>query len=148
MNKAFIREPDDDGRRYCPKCGSLGTFVRSAPLETHILPEFRGRLGDSAWFCGYPPCEVAYFDPLGGLIRTAELRGPVYPKSDEAAICPCFDFTVADVELDAEAELPLRIRELVVRSQSEAARCGSLAADGQCCLTAVRRLYLKLKQNS
>ena len=27
MNKAFVREPDDTGDRYCPKCQSLGEAV-------------------------------------------------------------------------------------------------------------------------
>lgn len=148
MNKAFVREPDDDGRGYCPCCGSLGTPVRTAPLDEHLLPESRSRLGASAWFCPYPPCEAAYFDQLGGLVRTAELKAPVYPKSDSAPICPCFHFTVEEIELDAEADVPVRIRELITKSQSEEARCGILAADGRCCLTEVRRLYLKFRNRS
>lgn len=145
MNKAFVREPDDDGRGYCPRCGSLGTPVRTAPLDEHILPEARGRLGTTGWFCPYPPCEAAYFDQLGGLVRTSELKQAVYPKSDAAPICPCFQFTVEEIELDAQDPVPLRIRELLQKSQSEAARCGVLAADGRCCMTEVKRLYMKLR---
>lgn len=146
MNKAFVREPDDDGRGFCPRCGSLSTPVGAAPLDAHVRPTARGKLGQTAWFCSYPPCEVAYFDQLGGVVRTEELQGPVYPKFVEAPVCPCFNFTLEEIEADAEANVPTRIRELLVKSQSPAARCSILAADGRCCLTEVKRIYLKLRE--
>ncbi|WP_437229696.1 hypothetical protein SH661x_001577 [Planctomicrobium sp. SH661] len=145
MNKAFVREPDDDGRAYCPRCGSLGTPVTAAPLEAHILPAARGKLGQTAWFCSYPPCQAAYFDQLGGLVTTDELQAPIYPKSPDAPICPCFHFTIEEIEADVESPVPVRIRELLAKSQSEAARCGVLAADGRCCMTEVKRIYMKLR---
>jgi hypothetical protein len=48
MNKAFVREPESDGRAYCPRCGSLGIPVEHGPLDAHIRPESRNKLGDSA----------------------------------------------------------------------------------------------------
>jgi len=118
----------------------------TAPLDTHLLPESRTKLGATAWFCNDPPCEVAYFDQLGGLARVDELISPVYPKSEQAPICPCFHFTVEEIELDVDADVPQRIRDLLLKSQSPEARCGALAADGRCCLTNVRRLYLRLRE--
>ena len=41
--------------------------------------------------------------------------------------------------------MPTRIRQLVARSQSPEARCATLAANGQCCLPEVRKLYMKLR---
>jgi len=118
----------------------------AAPLDAHILSESRIKLGTTAWFCSYPPCEVAYFDQLGGIVRVGELISPVYPKSEQAPICPCFHFTVEEIELDVESSVPQRIRDLLLKSQSAEARCGVLAADGRCCLTEVKRLYLRLRE--
>src|SRR5205085_10604990 len=87
MNKAFVREPEDDGRAYCPRCGTLGRAVERGPLDTYIKPEFRGRLTDSAWFCGFPRCEVAYFDLFGAIVVMDELNAPVYPYDPDAPIC-------------------------------------------------------------
>ena len=39
MNKAFVREPDDDGRAYCPRCNSLG-----APVGAAISTRLHGSL--------------------------------------------------------------------------------------------------------
>ena len=45
MNKAFIREPEFDGRGYCPHCGSLGAPVNQATLDHHVQGQSRSRLG-------------------------------------------------------------------------------------------------------
>lgn len=148
MNKAFVREPEFDGRAFCPRCGALGTPVGTAALDAHIRPEARGRLTDAAWFCTYPPCEVAYFNLFESVVTTDELNGPVTPKDADAPLCACFGLTRADVEADAAEPVPVRIRALVVRSQSAEAQCATLAANGQCCLPEVRRLYLRLRQGS
>ncbi len=36
MNKAFVREPESDGRAYCPRCGALGLPVGAGPLDKYI----------------------------------------------------------------------------------------------------------------
>jgi uncharacterized C2H2 Zn-finger protein len=77
MNKAFVREPEDDGRAYCPRCGSLGVPVESGPLDTHVRPALRSKMRDSAWFCNYPRCDVAYFNQFDAVVPTTELRGPI-----------------------------------------------------------------------
>lgn len=145
MNKAFVREPEDDGRAYCPRCKSLAVEIGPEPLDTHIRTEFRGKLRDTAWFCNYAQCDVAYFNQFDAFVTVNELNAPVYPKDASAPICACFGFTYDDVVADAEAEKPLRIRELLAKSKSPEARCRSAAADGRCCMTAVQELYMKLR---
>ena len=43
MNKAFVREPDSDGRVFCPRCGALGLVVGAEPMDTHVRPESRAK---------------------------------------------------------------------------------------------------------
>lgn len=146
MNKAFVREPEDYGNAYCPRCGSLGTRVGEGALDTHCSPEVRGRVRESAWFCPVASCEVAYFNPFGMIIRANELRGPVYPKDPDATLCACFGFSMDDIYADLESEKPYRIRALLARSQSAEAHCSTAAADGQCCLREIQRLYIRLRE--
>jgi hypothetical protein len=143
MNKAFVREPELDGRAYCPRCGSLGSRVGAAAMDTHCLPEVRGRIREGAWFCAYARCEVAYFNQFEATILVRELRGPIHPKDLDAPLCACFGFNLDDLEADLAEGTPTRIRQLLARSQSADARCASAAADGQCCMTEVQRLYIR-----
>ncbi len=145
MNKAFVREPEDDGRGYCPYCGSLGTPVEAGPLDTHIRPTSRGKLREAVWFCSFSRCEVAYFNQFDVVVLIGELKGPVYPKQLDSAICACFGFTYDDVEADVRDGQPKRIRELLAKSKTSEVRCRTLAADGRCCMSAVQELYMKLR---
>jgi hypothetical protein len=142
MNKAFVREPEFDGKAYCPKCGSLGAAVNAATLDHHVQASSRSRLGDAAWFCGFAKCDVAYFDLFESSVTADELRAPVYPKDADAPICACFGFTVEELEADVSDGTPTRIRDLLARSKSSDANCPVLAADGQCCMREVQRLYM------
>jgi len=148
MNKAFFREPDFDGRAYCPRCSSLGLPVEHGPLDRHIRPEARHKLGDTAWFCNFPQCDVAYFNLFEAVVLRGELAAPVFPYDLDAPICACFGLTYDDVAADAEDPAPLRIRELLAKSKSPAARCEQLAADGRCCIAAVQELYLRLRKSA
>lgn len=143
MNKAFVREPEFEGRAYCPRCGSLGTAVGEATLDYHLRPEARGTLGNAAWFCGFSKCDVAYFDLFDRVATVAGLRRAVYPKDAQAVICPCFGFTAGDVDAAIRERSPAPIRELLAKSKSADARCGTLAPDGQCCMREVQRLYIR-----
>ncbi|MAV36449.1 MAG: hypothetical protein CMJ59_13450 [Planctomycetaceae bacterium] len=144
MNKAFVREPEFDGRGYCPRCGALGIAVTSEALDNHISPRARPRIGDSAWFCSFAGCEVAYFTLLETVVEVGQLMAPVYPKDDSAPICACFGFGRVDVEADIRDGAPTRIRALLERTASPQADCQRQAADGRCCRGAVQRLYLQL----
>ena len=142
MNKAFVREPEFDGKAYCPQCGSLGVAVSEATLDHHVLEASRSRLGDAAWFCGFVKCGVAYFDLFESHLSVNDLRQPIYPKDADAPICPCFAFTIEDLEADVNEGTPTRIRELLEKSKSKDANCRVLAADGCCCMREVQRLYM------
>ncbi len=145
MNKAFVREPDSDGRLYCPRCGALGIAVGSGPLDRFLRPEARAKLQDAAWFCGFPRCEVVYFNQFDTVVTIEDLSAPVYPKDLDAPLCACFGFTYDDVEADIRDGQPSRIRALLAKSQSPAARCQELAADGRCCMATVQELYMRLR---
>jgi hypothetical protein len=148
MNKAFVREPEDDGNAFCPRCGARGTQVWNGPMDTHIQTAFRTAMGDRAWFCPTTHCEVAYFIPEANRVTTDQLNGPIYPKDLDAPVCSCFGLSYEDVEADLNEGTPTRIRELLARSRSPEARCATLAPDGQCCMTAVQELYLRLRNKT
>jgi len=148
MNKAFVREPDDDGRAYCPRCKTLGAPVHGGALDTHIRPESRSKMVDAAWFCGFPRCDVAYFNQFGTIVLMDELKAPVYPYDANAPICACFGLTYDDVVADVDDTAPHRIRSVVARSKAGEAECHRLAADGKSCIGALQELYMRLKSQS
>jgi hypothetical protein len=145
MNKAFVREPESDGRAYCPRCGTLGLPVSAGPLDRYIRSESRAKMQETAWFCNFARCEVAYFNEFEEMILVDELNSPIYPKDFDAPLCACFGFTYGDVEADVQDGQPTRIRQLLAKSKTPEAHCSSLAADGRCCMAAVQELYLKLR---
>ena len=147
MNKAFVKEPEPDGRAFCPRCGNLGLAVESGPLDTHIRPERRALMHDAAWYCNFPRCDVAYFNLFDAIVTTEELKGPVYPKDPDAPICACFGLNYDDVAADVEEGTPTRIRELFGKAKSSDARCHTLAADGRPCIAAIQELYMKMRAN-
>jgi hypothetical protein len=148
VNKAFVREPDSDARLLCPRCAAPGTAVGNGPVQTYVPPELRSQLLDAAWYCSSQSCEVAYFNMFEQFVRVTELLMPVYPHDLNAPLCACFGFTVDDIEADVLDGQPLRIRALLARSQSPEARCQTLAADGQCCMREIQRIYMKLRSGS
>ena len=143
MNKAFVREPDFDGRVYCPQCGSLGVPVIRETLDHHVQTQSRSHLGEAAWFCDFPQCDVGYFDQFERVVKVSELQSTVYPKDADAPVCACFGFTLDDIEDDVHSGTPTRIRELLAKSQTPDAHCQTLAADGRCCMREVQRLYAR-----
>lgn len=145
MNKAFVREPDFDRHTWCPRCGSISLHVWSGPLDTHVKSESRVKLGDDAWYCPAASCEVAYFQPEGVVVEVSELTSEVYPYDLDAPMCACFGLTYDDVAADVAEGTPTRLRELLTKSKSPAARCASIAVDGRCCMPVVQELYMRLK---
>lgn len=144
MNKAFVREADALEPR-CPRCGAEGVETPPAALATYLADELRRRLAASVYFCPTPGCSVAYFDALEATIAADDLLRPAYPKHPDAPICPCFTFTLAEIEADWAEGVPRRIRELLVRAKSPQARCSEASPSGRCCLPEVQRIYLKLR---
>lgn len=148
MNKAFVREPEADGRAFCPKCGALGLPVEHGPLDRYIQPASRDKLGDTGWYCTFPRCEVAYFNLFEAVVIYDELQAPIYPHNLDAPLCACFGLTYDDVDADVREGFPKRVRELLAKSKSPEAQCEQLAADGRCCMTAVQDLYMRLRNRS
>jgi hypothetical protein len=148
MNKAFVREPEFDGRAFCPRCGTLGTPVEAGPLDTHIRPESRGKMHDSAWFCNFARCDVAYFNLYDAVVLIDELKAPVYPHDPDAPICACFGLVYDDVAADVRDDQPTRIRKLIALMKSSEPRCHTLAADGRVCLSSVQELYMRLRNRA
>ena len=144
MNKAFVREPDNT-EIFCPRCGAAGTPVLWTTVEHHVPAEKRRVLAASSLFCPTPTCEVAYFDAMESFVLTADLEQPVYPKDQAAPLCPCFDLTREDVEADVTEPVPVRIRALLAKSKSPAARCQTTSPTGRCCMPEVQKYYFKLR---
>jgi hypothetical protein len=144
MNKAFVREPDST-EVLCPQCGGAGEEVPRATIEAHAPPESLRGLAATACFCPTPRCPVAYFDAMEAVVLAEQLVAPVYPKDPSAPVCPCFGLSQEDVEADAADNVPRRIRELLAKSKSPAARCTTASPTGRCCLPEVQKLYFRLK---
>lgn len=144
MNKAFVREPDDTGQLHCPACGSLGIAVERETWQAHIKPG-ASNLAETAFFCPYAKCHVAYFDMFERQATIDLLRHGVYPKDPAAPICPCFGLMAEDVQADIREGVVTRVRELLAKANSPAARCRTMAASGQCCAPEVQRYYMKLR---
>ena len=142
MNKAFVREPDDTGKRYCPRCGALGEQVGRVTLEAHLRGESLGGIAAAAWFCPTPTCDVAYFDDFDRTATTDALQQPVYPKDRDAPICACFGLSEDDIEADLAEGAPTRVRANLAKANSHEARCESTAANGRPCVAAIQKYYL------
>lgn len=144
MNKAFVREPDVT-EVLCPRCGAAGISALRAAFEAHVPPEGRRPLAASTYFCPTSTCPVAYFDAFEATVTVDALKQPVYPKDPTAPLCSCFGLTMEDVEADAAEPTPRRIRELLAKSRSAAARCEELSPTGRSCIPDVQRCYFKLR---
>src|SRR5690348_17317473 len=127
MNKAFIKEPEDTGEAHCPRCGSLGVAVGDATLSAQLSADDRRNLPETAWFCPFARCEVAYFDQFERTVGADRLSRPIYPKDPEAPICACFGFTCDEIEADVSEGVATRVRELLAKSKSPEARCAVMS---------------------
>lgn len=110
MNKAFLREPDDNGQRHCPQCGSLGVPVSEAVLARHVQASSRAELSATAFFCPFARCEVAYFDLFERTALVRSLIAPVWPKDADAPLCACFGMSADAIEADLAEGKPTRVR--------------------------------------
>jgi len=144
MNKAFVREPEDDGGR-CPRCGSLGLPVGPATVRAQLPEAAAAVFLGSAFYCAYPGCPVAYFDRLKQTVLATLLRRPAYPKKPDAPLCACTGLTATDLEEDFHAGTTGRIKDLVARSESTLARCVIEAPDGRPCAAEARKLWMRLR---
>ena len=148
MNKAFLREPEDTGQRHCPRCGSLGSSATVEAVREHLQPEALANLSETAWFCPFARCEVAYFDTFERAATVEQLRYPVWPKDAEAPLCSCFGLTRDDVEEDVREGGVARVRAVVAKAKSPEARCSVAAPDGRPCVAEVQRYYMKCRESA
>jgi hypothetical protein len=146
MNKAFVREPEDNGQAFCPRCTSLGIPVVAATLEAQLKPEALTELSETAWCCPFPTCEVAYFDLFERVALLDALRAPVYPKDSSAPICPCFGFSTEEIEQDL-AESGVQRTKAHVQRAKESRQCLTKSPTGQSCIADVQRYYMKRRGN-
>ena len=142
MNKAFVREPDDTGAGYCPRCGSLGAPVSAETLQAQIGDEVK-QLADAAFYCPFPKCEVAYFDLFERIVTVDKIARPAFPKDQSAPICNCFGFTVAEIDADLREGTVARTKALIARTKTPEAHCLTAQPDGRSCAAEVQRYYMR-----
>ncbi len=142
MNKAFVREPDSTAD-YCPGCGSKGEPVGTETLKEFLTDEQRGAITESANFCPSPRCEVVYFDSFERTVVAADIQRPVYPKDPTAPICACFGLTREDIEQDVREGVTTRVKAIIEKAKTSAARCRQKAANGQPCIAYVQKCYMQ-----
>ena len=146
MNKAFVREPDHTAD-YCPRCGSKGEPVGGETLRSFLTDEQRRMISEPANFCPSPKCDVIYFDSFERKVLAADIQRPVYPKDPTAPICACFGLTREDVERDVQEGGRSRVKAIIEKAKSSAARCRQMAANGKPCIAYVQRYYLQCLNN-
>ena len=143
MNKAFVREPDDNGQRLCPSCGSIGIAVTEETISAHLTAAARQELGEPSYYCPFARCSVAYFDLFDRTAPVAALLDAAYPKDPTAPLCRCFGLTIDDVERDIQSGTVERVRSVVERAKTADAHCHLAAPDGRCCVPEVQRYYFR-----
>jgi hypothetical protein len=145
MNKAFVREPDTTAD-YCPRCGAQGQPVGREAMRRYVRAEQLRTVSDPAAFCPTPTCAVAYFDGFERTILVGDLAQPVYPKDPDAPICACFGLTRRDIEQDVSEGVVTRVRTILDKSKTPAARCADMSANGQCCVAYVQKYYMQCRE--
>ncbi len=145
MNKAFVRDPEPAEPR-CPEpegCGGIGIPVSRKTLLAQLLPDAADRFAETCYYCQNPGCPVAYFDSWGTFVATTALRNLAYPKSPTAPVCPCFGISEEEIREEAIAGRKERVRELLAKAESAAARCETESPTGASCAVEIRRIFLK-----
>ena len=146
MNKAFVKESEDETSPKCPACLAIGQPVGAATLRRHLVEGAGLHLAaSSANFCPNPTCDVAYFDANRQTVNIDKLRSVMWPKSQSPAaiLCPCLNVTAAHVFEDARRKDPARVRSIVNQSKAHPQRCAELNICGCPCVAEAQRLYLK-----
>jgi hypothetical protein len=89
---------------------------------------------------------VVYFDAFERVLLTRDLGRPIYPKDPEAPICACFGLTREEIEADVQEGVTTRVKALLEKARSPAARCTQMAANGRGCTAYVQKYYLNAAQ--
>ncbi len=145
MNKAFVRDPEPAEPR-CPApegCDGIGVPVTRKTLLAQLPHDTAERFAETSYYCRNPHCPVAYFDQWGISVKRTELRSLAYPKSPTAPVCSCFGVNEEEIREDAESGRKDRVRELIARAETSAARCETESPSGASCVVEVRKIFLK-----
>lgn len=146
MNKAFVREAEDETAPKCPACRAIGQPVGPATLDKQLEPGAAAGLAAASMnFCPNPTCDVAYFDAHGLRASTDALIEKIWPKSDDpqAVLCPCLGYTAEQIMRDARSGDPTRVRQILAQGQSHPQRCITATPYGRACAGEAQRLYMK-----
>lgn len=144
MNKAFLREPDQEDSR-CPACGSIGFDVGSQTLDAQLPPNLRRRFSETAAFCRSESCPVVYFDDFGARAERSEIDHAVPLKDLDAPLCGCFGITRDEIEQDVAEGTFSRTQAALRKAESGEARCGTQSPHGRSCIAEVQRFYVRCK---
>ena len=150
MSRAFVKEAEETPDPTCPVppgCGGAGVPVSHATLRARLQPAAAARFAGETFFCPDPACEVAYFDAGGERASRDEMLAPVWPKSPSAPLCACFGVARETIEEFARRGDKAAMRAFLDRTASPSARCESSSADGHCCATEARRVFLRALEN-
>jgi hypothetical protein len=145
MSRAFIKEPEtpDPSCPSPPGCGGTGVPVSRVTLEARLRPDAAARFAADGYFCPNPACEVAYFDAGRERATRNEMVVPAWPKHPDAPLCACFRVAREVFEDFGRRGDKAAMGAFLERTASPEARCASLAADGRCCATEARRVFLR-----
>ncbi len=132
-------------RAPCPRCHAPGRKVPPETPRALLRPAARARLGAATVrFCRTPSCDVVYFEPGAGTVfTTADVRVPVYQKSDDPArpVCYCFGHTVGAIEAEVAATGASRVPdEITAACRAGRDDCPHENPQGACCLGNVRQV--------
>ena len=67
----------------------------------------------------------------------------MYPKDPAAPICGCFGLTREDIEQDVQEGVTTRVKAILEKAKSSAARCRQMAANGKPCIGYVQKYYMQ-----
>lgn len=144
MNKAFLREPEQEDSR-CPSCGSLGLDVGSQTLNAQLPADLRHRFSDTAAFCRTEHCSVVYFDDFGARVERSEIDHAIPLKDPDAPLCGCFGVTRDEIEDDVAEGTFTRTRAALTKAESAEARCSTQAPHGRSCVAEIQSYYVRCK---
>jgi len=150
MSRAFIKEPETSGPS-CPSppgCGGTGVPVSRITLQARLHPDAAARFAADGYFCPDPACEVAYFDAGHECALRSEMLAPAWPKQPGAPLCACFGVAREALEDFGRRGDKAAMRDFLQRTVSAEARCESRAADGRCCATEARRVFLRALESA
>jgi hypothetical protein len=150
MSRAFIKEPEAPGPS-CPSppgCGGTGVPVSRVTLEARLRPDAAARFAADGYFCPNRACEVAYFDAGRERATRNEMVAPGWPKHPDAPLCACFRVAREVFEDFGHRGDKAAMGAFLERTVSPEARCASLAADGRCCATEARRVFLRALEDA